>query len=136
VFPPGRYGRRRSPRPRRTWLLVLVAALIGAAAVGLTVRLYRQYGNPDHSGDITAVTERTADRITVRYEVRNRPGTGPATCHLRALDDSGGIVGEADFAVAAHRRVTGAFTLPVTSRPTRVELVRCVGAPAPPPSSR
>src|SRR4051812_9709685 len=63
MFPPGRYGRRRSPRARRTWPMWLVAVLIAVAAAGLTVRLYQQYGNPDHQGQVVTESERTAEHV-------------------------------------------------------------------------
>jgi hypothetical protein len=129
TFPPGRYGRRRSPRPRRTWLVWLVAVLIALAAGSLTLRLYRQYGNPDHRGQVTAESDRTDDHVTFRYEVRNRAGTGPASCHVRALDGTGATLGEADLSVPGDPVVTGEFTLPVRSRPASVEIIRCVAAP-------
>jgi hypothetical protein len=129
TFPAGRYGHRRLPQPRRPWLVWVLATLIAVAGGGLSLRLYQQYGNPDHRGRISTEAERTDTHVTFRYEVRNRAGTGPASCHVRALDGTGATLGEADFTVSGDRVVTGEFTLAVRARPASVEIVRCVTAP-------
>src|SRR5687768_1250780 len=52
VFPPGRYGRRREPRRRRPWLVALLVVVVVAAGAALSVRLYRQYGDPAYDAQV------------------------------------------------------------------------------------
>ena len=75
VFPPGRYGHRREPAPpRRRWTTVIVAAVVVAAMVGISIKMFQQYGQPEYapqvrryfdvtdSGDIRRVRRAEAGR--------------------------------------------------------------------------
>ncbi|MGH3662025.1 MAG: DUF4307 domain-containing protein [Micromonosporaceae bacterium] len=126
-FPPGRYGRRRSPRPRRRWAsisLTVAAVLFGLA---ITAQLYQQYGNPEHSSQVLSFT--LAERhVKIRFEVR-KPGGEPATCVVRARAKDGAEVGRAEVDIPAGRpddtSVTVTYTLATSRKPVTGEVAGC-----------
>jgi hypothetical protein len=125
TFPPGRYGRRRQPRPPRRWLTALLAVVVALAFGGIAYVLFLRYGNPDYEATVLAETDRTDASVTVRFVVLSRPGTGPASCRLRARAADGAVVGTADVAVPAGRRVVHTYTLATTARSTATEVPTC-----------
>jgi hypothetical protein len=127
IFPPGRYGRRREPRRRRPWLVAALAALVVLATLGVSYRLYRQYGDVSHVPRILSESERTDSRVTIRFEVVRRGAGEAAICHVRARARDGLVVGEADVTVPAGRRVESTYTLATTQRAFVVDIPRCRG---------
>lgn len=125
VFPPGRYGRRRSGRKRRPWLVAVLAGLVVLGTTGLAYRLYAQYGDGDFTTRILAETERTDDRVTIRFEVQSRDGAHPATCLVRARARDGLVIGSAEVPVPAGKRVERSYTLSTSARTFVVEIPRC-----------
>ena len=129
VFPPGRYGRRRDGR-RRLLLPVVLAVLVGLAAVFLVVRLYGQYGDPNYDAQIVGWSDVTEKQMTVRFTVRV-PAGGSATCGLRARDYAGAEVGRRTVTVTAKdsaRRIDADEVVPTTARAAVGEVVRCAAA--------
>ncbi len=124
VFPPGRYGRRRTPHRRRRWVTGLVAGLVVLAGLGISLRLYVQYGRPAFSPRVVSVTPDGEDAVLVIFEVAKR-GTGPAVCRLRALTYDVEEIAAVDVAVPAGRRVTVAHRLVTTERPYTVQVSSC-----------
>ncbi len=124
VFPPGRYGRRREPRPPRRWLVFVMASLTAIALGAIGYRLYTLYGNPQFTPLVLAETERTADHVTVRFEVRS-DGREPALCLVRARAADGLVVGSAEVPVPAARRTTQTYTLATRERAFVVDIPRC-----------
>jgi hypothetical protein len=115
VFPPGRYGRRRSGR-RRPALPLVVLVLVLAVSVLLSVRLYQRYGQTDYQGQIVGWEEPTDTRIVVEFTVRV-PAGGAAQCVLRARDYNGNEVGRSTVTVRAGQRATTIDAKePVTTR--------------------
>lgn len=127
TFPPGRYGRRREPHPRRPWLVAALATLVVLASLGVAYRLYRQYGDVPHAPRILSETERTDTHVTIKFEVVRRTADEPAICHVRARAHDGLVVGQADVAVPAGRRVVSTYTLVTTQRAFAVDIPRCRG---------
>ena len=127
VFPPGRYGRRRAERRRRPWLTVLVGALVMVASAGIGYRLYKQYGDPEHSPRILSESERTADHVTIRFEVRS-DGHNPSVCIVRARAQDGLVVGSADVPVPAGKRIVQTYTLATRERAFVVDIPKCRAA--------
>ena len=125
TFPPGRYGRRRAARKRRRWLTVLMFVLVLAASVGIGYRLYEQYATPDHAPRILGETERTAERVTIRFEVRSREPDRPGVCLVRARAVDGLVVGSAEVPVPAGKRVVQTYTLVTSQRAFVVDIPRC-----------
>ncbi|WP_034590846.1 DUF4307 domain-containing protein [Hamadaea tsunoensis] len=129
VFPPGRYGRRRTAR--RTPRGVLTAGVIVLVAVFTFIgyTLYRAYGDQDYSAEVTRFS--TADRsVDVQFFVR-LPDGGRADCVLRARGSDGLEVGRATVAVTAgsepaHTVVE--YRLATTARPVTGEIVACTPA--------
>jgi hypothetical protein len=128
VFPPGRYGRRRAERRHRPWLVVLVGALVLVASAGIGYRLHRQYGDPEHSARILSESERTADHVTIRFEVRS-DGRNPAICIVRARAKDGLVIGSAEVPVAPGKRVVQTYTLVTRERAFVVDIPKCRPAP-------
>lgn len=124
VFPPGRYGRRRADRPRRPWLVVLLGVLVMVASAGIGYRLYKQYGDPEHAPRILSESERTADHVTIRFEVRG-DGRNPAVCIVRARAKDGLVIGSAEVPVAAGKRVVQTYTLVTRERAFVVDIPKC-----------
>lgn len=130
TFPPGRYGRRRQPRPTRRAAPALLLVIVLAATVGIAVKLFRQYGNPAYRADVTAV--RIADRESIVVFRVTKPAGRPASCGVRARSRDGADVGRATVAVPAGgpgtTAVTVTYRLPTRARAFAVDVPRC-GAP-------
>jgi hypothetical protein len=99
VFPPGRYGRRRDGK-RHLAAPIVLAVLVLVACLLLSVRLYRQYGDPDYKAQIVGWTDVTDTRMTIEFSVRV-PAGGSAECVLRARTYEGAVVGRRSVTVRA-----------------------------------
>ncbi|MBQ1025898.1 DUF4307 domain-containing protein [Micromonospora sp. C95] len=127
VFPPGRYGRRRAPRRRRPVLAALLAVVVVAALTLVSVRLYRQYGDPAYDAQVISYGDITDDQVVVDFRV-NLPDGDSAVCVLRARDHAGAEVAREAVpvtAVAGQPHVTVRHRLVTTARPFIGEVVRC-----------
>jgi hypothetical protein len=92
VFPPGRYGRRRSGR-RRSILPYVALAVIVAGSLFLSARLYQQFGRTDFESQIVGWDSQPApDVLNIQFKVRV-PAGAAASCVLRARDYDGFEVG-------------------------------------------
>lgn len=123
VFPPGRYGRRRSERRRPRWvgwLPVVLGALLGLTVAVVT---FQRYGNPQYRQAVVAF-ELADDHVTVKFEV-HKPADRTAVCRVRARSSSGEEVGAADVTVPVGASVTMTYTLPTRDRPVSAEVPRC-----------
>ncbi|MFC5923530.1 DUF4307 domain-containing protein [Micromonospora vulcania] len=133
IFPAGRYGRRRAPggRTRRTLLAALALVLLVAALTLISVRLYRQYGDPVYDAQVITYTDITDKQVVVDFRV-TVPKGGSAVCVLRARDRAGTEVAREQVTVTAdagERHVTTRHRLATTARPFIGEVLRC-GPPA------
>ena len=123
-YPPGRYGRRREPRPRRTWLVVLVAAVAAAAGLLVAVKLFQQYGPQEYEPQVQRFYEITDDGITVQFVVR-KDAAKEATCRVRARSASGEEVGLAEVPVDKGAEAVVVYRLATSDRPVTVEVPAC-----------
>jgi Domain of unknown function (DUF4307) len=126
VFPPGRYGRRRDGR-RHVAGPLLMAAVVLAVLTLLSVKLYRQYGDPTYDAQVTRYTDISDAGVTVDFTVTVPPG-GAATCVLRARSYDGAEVGRRTVTVAAtgdDRQATASERVPTTASPFIGEVLRC-----------
>ena len=126
AFPPDRYGRRRDGRPRLA-VPVIVCALVLAACVLISMRLYRQYGHLDYDAQIVGWTGVTDTRMTIEFTVRV-PAGGSATCFLRARTYAGAEVGARTVTVTARDQDTtieASEPVATTERAAVGEVVRC-----------
>ncbi|MEV6815585.1 DUF4307 domain-containing protein [Micromonospora sp. NPDC051296] len=127
VFPPGRYGRRRAPDRRRPVLTALLAVAVVAALTVISVKLYRQYGDPAYDVQVISYSDITATQVVVDFRV-NLPDGGSAVCVLRARDHAGAEVAREEVPVTAEagqRHITVRHRLATSARPFIGEVVRC-----------
>lgn len=127
AFPPGRYGRRREPGRRRPLLVALLVVALVAVMTLVSVRLYRQYGDPNYDAEVITYTGITDSQVLVDFRV-TVPKGGSAVCLLRARDRDGAEVGREEVTVTARpeqRQVTAQHRLATTARPFVGEVLRC-----------
>ena len=126
AFPPGRYGRRRAGKRRRALpLTVLTIVIIGSLL--LTVRLYRQWGDPNYGSQIVGWTDVTATQMKIQFTVRV-PAGGSASCLLRARDYGGTEVGHRTVTVSAaddKTTISASEVVPTTAQGSVGEVIRC-----------
>lgn len=126
VFPPGRYGRRRGRRSGRLLPVLLALALVAALGV-VSVRLYRQYGDPNYRAQVISYTEITESQVVIEFRV-TVPEGGSARCVLRARSRDGAEVGREEVVInttSGDRHPTVRHQLATTGRALIGEVVRC-----------
>lgn len=123
-YPPGRYGRRREPRPRRRWLVFTVAAVVALAGVAIAWRLFQQYGPNEYEPQVQRFYNVTDDGISVDFVVRKDPDK-EATCRVRARSATGAEVGRADVDVPKGAEALVTYRLATSDRPVTVEVPTC-----------
>ena len=126
AYPPGRYGRRRDGKRRRA-VPVTVLALVIFASVLLTVRLYRQWGDPDYDAQIVSWDVVSASQLSMQFTVRV-PAGGSTRCVLRGRDYGGNEVGRREVTLSAKGDATtiaAVETVPTTARAAVADVVRC-----------
>jgi hypothetical protein len=129
VFPPGRYGKRRSGR-RRPELPIVVLVLVVGASLVLSVRLFQQYGQTDYDPQIVGWSEPSATVLTIEFKVRV-PAGGAAECVLRARDYDGFEVGRRTVVVRADgdaKSIDAREDVPTTARASVGDVVNCRAA--------
>ena len=125
MFPPGRYGRRREPRPARRRWVTPVAITIVVVIMGLiAVRLFTQYGNDRFAPTLVGTSGITDSSITVRFRVQ-KPGGEAASCTVQALAYNGAQVGQAQVPVPAGDDVTVTYRLVTTGKAYAAEIPTC-----------
>jgi Domain of unknown function (DUF4307) len=127
VFPPGRYGRRRSPGPRRRWLVAVLALAAVAVTSLIAARMYQMYGNPHYDATVITYTDITDSHIVITFRV-TVPAGGSADCVLRARARDGAEVGREDVRVDAapgENTVTASHRLPTSRQAFVGEVLRC-----------
>jgi hypothetical protein len=132
TFPPGRYGRRRTPGGAVKPLVMLLAAAMTGLLVFVGFRLYRAYGDQDYSAEVTRFTT-TDSAVDLEFIVR-LPAGGRAECVVRARNASGVEVGRATVAVSAGaspKRTVATYRLVTNGKPVTGELAGCEPVPAP-----
>jgi hypothetical protein len=125
VFPPGRYGHRREPAPpRRRWMVAIVAVVVTAAALGISIKLFQQYGQPEYAPQVRRYFDISDRGISVEFDVR-KPADKVGTCIVRARGESGEEVGAANVDAPLGDPVRVTYRLATTARPVVVEIPRC-----------
>jgi uncharacterized protein DUF4307 len=130
AFPPGRYGRRRDGR-RHLGAPIVFGVIVIVVSLLLSVRLYRQYGDPDYDPQIVGWTDVTATQMTINFRVRV-PAGATASCLLRARSYDGAEVGSRTVTVAAPGQDTtieASETVPTTAQAAVGEVLRCRPVP-------
>ncbi|WP_238015591.1 DUF4307 domain-containing protein [Dactylosporangium sp. AC04546] len=123
-YPPGRYGRRREPQPRRRWVVACLAALALVAGGAIVWRLYQQYGPQEYEPQVQRFYNVTDEGISVDFVVRKDAGKA-ATCRVRARSASGEEVGLAEVDVPKGAEPVVSYRLATSDRPVTVEVPAC-----------
>ncbi|TDC36022.1 DUF4307 domain-containing protein [Micromonospora sp. 15K316] len=128
VFPAGRYGRRRDPGRRRSKVPAVAALVVLLVALSvISVRLYRQYGDPNYDAQVITYTDITDNQLRLDFRV-TVPSGGSADCLLRARDRAGNEVAREQTTVTAapgERHVTVQHQMKTTGRAFIGEVLRC-----------
>ncbi|NMO02358.1 DUF4307 domain-containing protein [Gordonia sp. TBRC 11910] len=115
--PRATYPVERSQSSRRRWFYLLSVVVVAA---GLTIAYvgYRQFGDPEVSGQASGYKITSSSTIDVQFTVtRQDPGTAVA-CVVRARAKDGGEVGRREVLIPAGQSTqVGAGSRVVTSRP-------------------
>jgi hypothetical protein len=126
VFPPGRYGRRRSPRRGPRWPVAFAAVLVAGVAAMIGVSLYRAYGDGDYSASVTAY-QADDSSVVITFLVRLPEGKA-ARCVLRARDATGLETGREEIIVTPGPnpdRTVASHRLPTRGRAVTGEVQGC-----------
>lgn len=126
TFPPGRYGRRRTPGSNAKPLVIGLAVAALALLSFFGFRLYLAYGDQNYSADVTRFTT-TDSAVNVEFIIR-LPEGGKAQCVVRARDASGSEVGRAIVEVSAGaepKRTVATYRLATKGKPVTGELAGC-----------
>jgi hypothetical protein len=97
VFPPGRYGHRREGR-RRPVVPIIIFAVVIAASLAVSVKLYQQFGQTSYQAQIIGWDPPTDNRILIHFTV-SVPAGKAAKCALQARDYGGNDLGDRDVVV-------------------------------------
>jgi hypothetical protein len=127
-FPPGRYGRRREPRPARRRLRTVLVGLVLVAGVAVAYQLTGQYGpGRPYAPTVERFYDVTDQQVVVEFTVRVPDGE-TAICAVRARGADGGEVGREEIRVdppPGMERPTVVHRLATTARPVTGEVQRC-----------
>ncbi|MEV6924720.1 DUF4307 domain-containing protein [Dactylosporangium sp. NPDC051485] len=123
-YPPGRYGRRREPQPRRRWLVLALAGVVAAAGLAIAWQLYGQYGPQEYEPQVQRFYNVTGDGVTVEFVVR-KEADKRATCRVRARSASGEEVGLAQVDVPTGAEPLVTYRLATSDRPVTAEVPAC-----------
>jgi Domain of unknown function (DUF4307) len=97
VFPPGRYGHRREGR-RRPVVPLIIFAIVLAASLAVSVKLYEEFGQTGYQAQIVGWDPPTDTRILIHFTV-TVPAGHAAKCSLEARDYGGNVLGDRDVVV-------------------------------------
>ena len=131
AFPPGRYGRRREPRPHRWWRRTLFAVLVAGvllAGTAVALTLGQQYGTGrPYGATVVQFHDITDSQVVVEFTVVVPEGE-TAVCAVRARNSAGAEVGREEVRVdppPGERQPRVTHTLNTTERPVTGEVQRC-----------
>lgn len=130
--PRATYPTDRSPRSKRRWFYGL-ALLVVAAGVGIAYLGFRQFGDPEVSGQATGYELLSSDRVAVQYTVNRSNPDDAVVCIVRARAKDGSEVGRREVVVPAGGDLqVGARVELTTSRPAVIGEVFGCGVHVPP----
>ncbi|GEE01820.1 membrane protein [Gordonia spumicola] len=130
--PRATYPTEQTASNRKRWFYVL-SALVVVAGLGLAYAGYKQFADPDVSGEATAFEILSSDNVAVQYTVnRSDPGQAVA-CVVRARAQDGSEVGRREVLIPAGTQTqVGARTEVMTSSPAVIGEVFGCTADVPP----
>ena len=126
VFPPDRYGRRRSARAYPRWLVpaLVAAVLLGGLAIAGT--LYSMYGDDHVEGRVLRSSVVSDREVRSEFEVSGLR-KAPTKCAVRSRAADGSEVGRAEITVPEGDSViTRTVTLATTKRAISGEAAGCL----------
>lgn len=98
--PRATYPVERSPSSRRRWFIAASIAVV-LAGIGVAYLGFRNYGDPDVSGEATGHEILAADTVAVQYTVNRKSPGNPVACVVRARAQDGAEVGRREVLVPA-----------------------------------
>ena len=125
VFPPGRYGRRRSARAYPRWLVPALVAVVVVAGLGIAGKLYTTYGDDHVEGRVLRYAVVSDREVRIEYEVSGNRET-PVKCAVRSRAADGSEVGRSEITVPGGGSViTRVVTLTTSKRAVTAEAAGC-----------
>jgi hypothetical protein len=103
---------------------VVAAGLVVIAALAISVRLFRQYGQPEYDPTIRRYYDIADTGISVEFQVR-KPADKVATCIVRARAATGEEVGVGNVEAPLGAQVVVTYRLNTSKRPAAVDVPRC-----------
>jgi hypothetical protein len=117
-----RYGTRRTPR----WLPAALLGLVVAAALGVAVVGYRNFGAPPIEGRQTAFTVVDDGSVKITFQVVRDQPQRPAVCIVRARSADGDETGRKEvYLPAGASSVLATTVLRTSRRPVTGEVFGC-----------
>ena len=115
--PRATYPTERTASSRRRWFYIASVAVV-LVGLGIAVLGYKQFADPEVSGDATAFEIVSSDTVSVQYTVNRNDPSDAVSCVVRARADDGSEVGRREVLVPAGGEIqVGANTEVLTSEP-------------------
>lgn len=125
VFPPGRYGRRRSVRTYPRWVVPALVAVVVVVGLGIAGKLYTTFGGDHVEGRVLRYAVVSDREIRVEFEVSGSRAT-PVRCAVRSRAQDGSEVGRTEITVPEGDSViTRTVTLTTSKRAVSGEEAGC-----------
>ena len=115
--PRATYPTERTPTNRRRWFY---AASVAVVVIGLAIAFfgYKQFADPEVSGEATAFEIVSSDTVSVQYTVNRSDPSDSVSCVVRARAEDGSEVGRREVLIPAGDQIqVGANTEVLTSEP-------------------
>ncbi|MEZ5210674.1 MULTISPECIES: DUF4307 domain-containing protein [unclassified Gordonia (in: high G+C Gram-positive bacteria)] len=127
--PRATYPAEQSRSSRRRWFIICSVVVLIAGVVIAYIG-YRQFGDPDVSGQATAHEVLSSDTVSVQYTVNRKDPHKAVACVVRARAQDGSEVGRREVLIPASDDIqVGARTDVYTSRPAVIgEVFGCTTA--------
>ncbi|AVL99910.1 DUF4307 domain-containing protein [Gordonia iterans] len=114
--PRATYPVEQSPSSRRRWFLICSVAVV-IAGVALAYIGFKQFGDPEVSGQAVGHEVLGSDAVEVRYTVNRKNPDAPVACIVRGRALDGSEVGRREVLIPPGAVQVGAQTTVYTSRP-------------------
>jgi hypothetical protein len=97
--PADRYGRRRSPRLSRRWIIVVMTVVVLGAGTAVAVLGYQRLGRSDVAGALGGYRLLDDETVEVTITVTRADPSRPAVCIVRARSKDGSETGRRELLI-------------------------------------